>query len=314
MASSSGDSSYSRASVHWGCRCSVPARCVAARRCSACSIGSCGSISLASTAYSSRSWKVSGRSPGGRLCESSSSPPPTSAATAMRLRVRVPVLSTHSTVVWPSVSMALSRRVSTCWAASRRAASARKTIMMTGNSCGRMPMASVMPASIASSQPPRSSQNSAIRARLSDQRDDHEPTRQPWPLHRAAARPASVMVCSDTPMRPISVCRPDGVHPHQALTAHDQRAGEDPIRARLLGHRLGLAGQHRLVGGQFMRLQQHAVGRHAVAFGQQQHVFAHHLAARDANGLRRHGGPARVGWTGRAGHPGPCRCGAPAAP
>ncbi len=84
--------------------------------------------------------------------------PATSVATAMRLHVSVPVLSTHSTVVWPRVSMALSRRVSTCWAASLRAAIAKNTIMMTGSSCGRMPMASVMPARMASSQPPRSSQ------------------------------------------------------------------------------------------------------------------------------------------------------------
>ena len=42
--------------------------------------------------------------------------------------------------------------------AMRRAPSARKTIMMTGNSCGRMPIASVMPASKPSSQPPRNTQ------------------------------------------------------------------------------------------------------------------------------------------------------------
>ena len=130
-----------------------------------------------------------------------------SAATAMRLRVRVPVLSTHSTVVWPSVSMAFNRRVSTCWAARRRAASAKKTIMMTGNSCGSRPMASVMPASIASSQPPRSSQNSAIRARLSISAMTTS-RRVSLATSSRSGEAASVMVCSDTPMRPISVCRP----------------------------------------------------------------------------------------------------------
>ena len=62
---------------------------------------------------------LSGKLPPDNGCTSSVSPATDRAATAMRFWVRVPVLSTHSTVVWPRVSMALRRRVSTWWVARR---------------------------------------------------------------------------------------------------------------------------------------------------------------------------------------------------
>ena len=73
----------------------------------------------------------------------------------MRFSVSVPVLSTHSTVVAPSVSIAGIRRVSTLCFEMRHAPSARKTVRTTGNSSGSIPIASVTPARIASAQWPR---------------------------------------------------------------------------------------------------------------------------------------------------------------
>lgn len=77
---------------------------------------------------------------------------------------------------------------------------------------------------------------------------------------------------------------PGSIHAHDALPAHDQGARQHATIRCLLGYHLGLAGQHRLVGGQLVRLQHHAVGRHAVAFGQQEHVAAHDVPARDPHG------------------------------
>ena len=75
----------------------------------------------------------------------------------MRFSVSVPVLSTHSTVAAPSISIAGMRRVSTPCREMRQAPSARNTVSTTGNSSGRIAMASVRPASTPSSQsPPRS--------------------------------------------------------------------------------------------------------------------------------------------------------------
>ncbi len=72
----------------------------------------------------------------------------------MRFSVSVPVLSLHSTVVAPSVSMALMRRVSTPSFDSRRAPRAGNTVSTTGYSSGSIAMASAMPASSACSQSP----------------------------------------------------------------------------------------------------------------------------------------------------------------
>ena len=73
----------------------------------------------------------------------------------MRFSVSVPVLSVHSTVAEPSVSIAAARRVSTRACEIRQAPIAMKTVSTTGNSSGSIDMPRAMPASTASSQPPR---------------------------------------------------------------------------------------------------------------------------------------------------------------
>ena len=76
-------------------------------------------------------------------------------ATDMRFSVNVPVLSVQSTVAEPSVSMAAARRVRTRAREMRQAPIAMNTVSTTGNSSGSIDMPSAMPASIASSHPPR---------------------------------------------------------------------------------------------------------------------------------------------------------------
>ena len=83
----------------------------------------------------------------------------------MRFSVSVPVLSVHSTVAEPSVSMAAARRVSTRACEIRQAPMAMNTVSTTGNSSGSIDMPSAMPASTASSQPPR---NSAVQQHRED--------------------------------------------------------------------------------------------------------------------------------------------------
>ena len=80
-----------------------------------------------------------------------------SSATVMRFSVSVPVLSVHSTVAAPSVSIAAARRVSTRAREIRHAPITMNTVRTSGNSSGSIDMPSAMPASSASSQAPRSS-------------------------------------------------------------------------------------------------------------------------------------------------------------
>jgi hypothetical protein len=73
----------------------------------------------------------------------------------IRFSVSVPVLSVHRTVAEPSVSIEAARRVSTRALEIRQAPIAMKTVSTTGNSSGNMDMPMVIPASTASSHPPR---------------------------------------------------------------------------------------------------------------------------------------------------------------
>ena len=128
----------------------------------------------------------------------------------MRLPVSMPVLSLHSTVVAPSVSIALMRRVSTPAFNRRRASIAGNTVRTTGYSSGSMAMARAMPASKACSQSPRSKPWASTSARLSA------------PASRARRR-TSLAVClcsgerspatvpSAVPMRPIALRAPVAV-------------------------------------------------------------------------------------------------------
>ena len=65
------------------------------------------------------------------------------------------------------------------------------------------------------------------------------------------------------------------------LPPHHQRAGIGAGAIGKLGHRDRLATEHGFVTGQLMGLQQQAIGRHAIALGQQQDIAAHHLRRRD---------------------------------
>ncbi len=73
----------------------------------------------------------------------------------MRFCVKVPVLSTHNTVVAPSSSTAGRLRVSTLSRARRQAPRPKKMVSTTGSSSGRMAIAKVSPASRPCSQSPR---------------------------------------------------------------------------------------------------------------------------------------------------------------
>jgi hypothetical protein len=79
-----------------------------------------------------------------------------SSATDIRFSVSVPVLSVQSTVADPSVSIADARRVRTRAREIRQAPIAMNTASTTGNSSGNIDIPRAMPASSASSQPPRS--------------------------------------------------------------------------------------------------------------------------------------------------------------
>ena len=90
--------------------------------------------------------------------------------------------------------------------------------------------------------------------------------------------------------------RADGGHFRQSRASHHQRTGEDlrqvvasrPLRSGPgaivpgdLAHGHGFAGQGRFVGLQILALQEHGVGRHPVAFGKDDEVAPHDVAAGD---------------------------------
>ena len=79
----------------------------------------------------------------------------TSCCTAMRLKVSVPVLSTHITVAAPSASIVLTRLVSTRYFEIRHAPIAINTVNTTGYSSGRTDIANVMPDKRPCNQSPR---------------------------------------------------------------------------------------------------------------------------------------------------------------
>ena len=140
-----GDRPYSNSADHSACTCSVPSSQRWPKAWIAFSIGSNGSTGVASIANSTRAWKSSGSS----LAPSSRNWPSLNcnSATCMRLRVRVPVLSTANTEIAPSASTAGTRRVSTLRWAIRQAPRARNTVRMTGISSGRIAMIRAMLAS-----------------------------------------------------------------------------------------------------------------------------------------------------------------------
>ena len=150
MARMSLDSGYTNSGSRPSCTCSVPLSHSWPKRAMAFSMGSNGSVGVASRANSTSRWNGSGSALAPAACHVCAGV--ASSATAMRFWVRVPVLSTASTVMAPRVSTAVMRLVSTCWRAMRQAPRARNTVRMTGISSGRMAMASAMPASRLSSR------------------------------------------------------------------------------------------------------------------------------------------------------------------
>ncbi|MCY1538263.1 hypothetical protein D9M68_737940 [compost metagenome] len=125
----------------------------------------------------------------------------------MRLPVRVPVLSLHSTVVAPSVSIALMRRVSTPSVDRRRAPSAGNTVITTGYSSGSIAMASAMPASNACSQSPRTKPCTNTSARLSASASSAR-LRTSCAVCFCRGERSFSSVPSAVPMRPISLRAP----------------------------------------------------------------------------------------------------------
>ena len=115
-------------------------------------MGSEGRLSLARMPYSSSAWNFSGNFELPSMRTPRNSPSTHSCFSAIRFSVSVPVLSTHSTVAAPNVSIAGMRRVSTPCRAMRQAPSARNTVSTTGYSLGMMVIASVTAASSAASQ------------------------------------------------------------------------------------------------------------------------------------------------------------------
>ncbi len=216
-------------------------------------------------------------------------------ATAMWFCVNVPVLSVHSRVAAPRVSMAEARRVSTRSRDSRQAPIAVKTASTRGNSSGTIDMPSAIPASSASSQEPRDRPNSSTVMA--------QHTSPSTATVRTIARVSSVrrgvavsMPARARPIWPMRLRGAGGDHFGHAAAAHHQGAGIDGwlvfaagigmgrfagLRGAL-AHRHGFAGQQRLVGLKIVGGAQHRVGRNAVAFRKQDDVAAHHLAARNA--------------------------------
>ena len=87
-----------------------------------------------------------------------------------------------------------------------------------------------------------------------------------------------------------------GGDPHHALAAHHQRARIHGNARRVFVHWRRFAGEQRLVNGQLVRLQQRAIGRHAPAFAEQEHVVTHHIVPGQLHRLAAaHGGGLRAG-------------------
>ena len=128
----------------------------------------------------------------------------------MRFSVSVPVLSVHSTVVAPSVSIALMRRVSTPSFDRRLAPRAGKTVSTTGYSSGSSAIASAMPASSACSQSPWSMPCTSTSARLST-RASKARLRTSRAVWRCKGERSVATAPSAAPMRPMPLRGPVAV-------------------------------------------------------------------------------------------------------
>ena len=125
----------------------------------------------------------------------------------MRLRVRVPVLSTQSTDTAPRVSSAASRRVRTCRRDRRQAPMAGNTVITTGSSSGSSDMARAIPASNA-----RSQSSCRLPSRITSSRLSPMPSTAKLRASRAAWRRSGASPGStrrnDSPMLPMRLRAP----------------------------------------------------------------------------------------------------------
>ncbi len=181
--------------------------------------------------------------------------------------VSVPVLSTHSTVAAPSVSMAGMRRVSTLLREMRQAPRARKIVSTTGNSSGQRGhghgdagQQALLP------DRPRRRRGSGRRRPPPRRRRRARRGRRCGPAGRSPSAGASAPArpgCRALPILPSSVRRPvarTSATPWPAVTSVPEKSegrSSPPGRSRAgragrgqLAHGHGLAGQQRLVGGQ----------------------------------------------------------------
>ena len=71
---------------------------------------------------------------------------------------------------------------------------------------------------------------------------------------------------------------------NDTLTRDHQGPGIHLV-AGFFHHRFGFAGEHGFIGRQFMRVNQQAIGRNTVAFGEYQHIFANHIPSGDTLSL-----------------------------
>ena len=250
---------------------------------------------------------------------SCSSPPAQSRRTAIRFIVKVPVLSTHKTVVAPSSSTAGMLRVSTFSRASRQAPRPRKMVSTTGNSSGRMAIANVRPASKPCSQSPRVRPHARARPAAT-----LRPIAATQVTMRCVSRWTGVasveMACSEAPMRPRALRSPVAVTlpcPVPWVTSVPEKAwlrdsapASDPTACACF-----ITGADSPVSSdssidEIRRLEQAKIGRHAISLGQQDGVADDQFAAGDANRPSHRASPVRADWTGRAMLPGTVRCGA----
>ena len=192
-------------------------------------MASTGSPRLASTASSSRPCHASGS--GSSPFQRSAAGQMSSPCTAMRFSVRVPVLSTASTVALPRLSTAAGQRASTPIRLSRRAPRARKRAITTGISLGSTARARASPASRASMALPSPCPPAATCTRV---RAVQRPSAQPVtrPVSRRDWRCKGVGGASTAArLRPS---RPSSVLPATASTAARPRplATREPARIR----------------------------------------------------------------------------------
>ena len=213
----------------------------------------------------------------------------------MRLQVKVPVLSTQSTVVAPSASTACGWRVSTFSRARRQAPSASITVQTTANSSGMIAMASVNPTrSPAVHDPSRQAKTLAANTQVITARKATARTRRTSCSCKRLGRGS--IDASTPPIRPSVVRIPvasttAAPSPWTISVPARSTSGIAFAKGDALVDRHRFAGEERLVDPQAVRFEQPGVAGHAVAFLDDQVIANHQFLAGDAT----HHAPAHHG-------------------